>query len=118
MKYDPSLIKVEEVEIDGKKIPIQRIPAGMHGPNGGIISDHEVDDSEEDFEDFISDDPSVYKEYIDYVEEGADPDSDEVRAYKDTIESEEMKAIKLLDSADYEEDSDDLFEEVEFEYED
>ncbi len=33
MHYDPSKIKEEFVEIDGKKIPIYKIPAGMSGPN-------------------------------------------------------------------------------------
>jgi Ribonuclease G/E len=118
MKYDPSLIKVEEIEINGKKIPIQKIPAGMHGPNGGIISDYEDSYSEEDYEEFTAEDPSVFKEYSEYLDDGADPDSDEVRAYKDDLELKEVKSAKLLDSLDYEEEFDDeILVDIEIEYE-
>lgn len=108
MKYDPSLIKTEVVEIGGKKVTVERIPTGMHGPNGGLAFEFEDTFSEEDYEEFTSDDPSVYKEFLEYTEEGVEPDSDEVRAYKNDLELEEVKSMKLLDSVELEEEYDEF----------
>jgi hypothetical protein len=33
MHYDPTKIEEETIEINGKKIPLFKIPAGMSGPN-------------------------------------------------------------------------------------
>lgn len=58
--YDESQIEVDYMEIDGKKVPIQKIPEGMSGPNGKPEykkSDDEdpiVTDDEDDFEKIIS----------------------------------------------------------------
>lgn len=117
MKYDPSQIKTDYVEINGKKVPIQRIPAGMHGPNGPISTSYDDSFSEEDYEDFTADDPQIYKEYREYMEDGVDPDCDEVRQYKDDIELEKIKSSRLLDIIDSDEvfDEDFVYEEIETE---
>lgn len=88
MKYDPSLIESETVVVDGKEIPFYRIPTGMHGPNGAIpyMNYDEQEDDQIDLD--FSKEPTLRKEFSEYMEEGLDPDSDEIRTIKEQIEKE------------------------------
>lgn len=90
MRYDPALIELKEETINGQKIKIQVIPSGMCGPNGPILTSNDVfDNSEEDKDNIynkISKNESLLKEYTDYVNEGIEPDSDEINEIKDKIE--------------------------------
>lgn len=101
MKYDASLIEIDYVEIDGKKIKFEKIPTGMNGPNGPISTPIDQEE-EEDFTKIFADNPGLYKEYTEYVDEGEEPDSDEVRAIKEEIEKDQTEGI--LDTIDLEEE--------------
>ncbi len=96
MKYDPSLIETETIIIDGKEVPYQRIPAGMHGPNGAIpYTNYNEDEDEIEITIDTQKDPVTEKEFLEYMEEGIDPDSDEIRTIKEQIEKEHCE--ELLD---------------------
>lgn len=56
MHYDPTKIEEQVIEINGKKVPLYKIPAGMSGPNAyrlyenaGAEDKPEEDDDEVDF---------------------------------------------------------------------
>ena len=66
MHYDPSKIEKETIEIDGKKIPLFKIPTGMSGPNAYKLyentnGEEPQDDSEEEIE-FLPQKVSCYDE--------------------------------------------------------
>ena len=92
MQYDKSLIEVSYVTVNGQKVRYEKIPKGMNGPNGPIsgLSEREEDDDLKGL--FLSND-KAYKEYSEYVDEGVEPDSDEVRAIKEEIEREQAEEI-------------------------
>lgn len=46
MHYDPSKIEVEYVEVDGKKIPLYKIPPGMSGPNSQKFYENQSGETE------------------------------------------------------------------------
>jgi len=104
MKYDPTLIETKEVERNGKKVKIQVIPTGMSGPNVTVVPGEEVfntEDNEEDDYTKITKDENLLKEFNEYVNEGVDPDSDEVRTIKDKIEKDHLFE-EIVEEEDYE----------------
>ena len=48
MNYDPDKIKVEYIEINGKKVPVYKIPTGMVGPNATKLAEVSYGDDEEE----------------------------------------------------------------------
>ena len=48
MKYDESQIEIEYIVVDGKKIPVYKIPKGMSGPNPIKFYEDEVTEVDED----------------------------------------------------------------------
>lgn len=77
MHYDESKIKKEYVKINGKKIPIYKIPTGMSGPNVGKINDNEYVELPDQNESFEIDQPKnkIYDEdniYIDNTDKFID----------------------------------------------
>lgn len=102
MKYDASLIETDFIEIDGKKVKVEKIPTGMNGPNGPPPALSNFDD---DFVDeAFTEDSETYRDFTDYVDEGIEPDSDEVRELKEEIESKQIQEILDLDTVDLEEE--------------
>lgn len=109
MKYDASLIETSTITVGGKKIPFQRIPAGMNGPNGPIMVPGNLDNEETEVSETerITGDKDLAKELEYYVNEGLEPDSDEVRAIKEEIErehSEELLELVDTDETEVEEE--------------
>jgi len=51
MNYDPDKIKTEYVVIDGKKIPLQKIPTGMIGPNATRLAESSYTNDETESKD-------------------------------------------------------------------
>ena len=103
MKYDASLIQTETININGKKVEMQRIPAGMSGPNGPchVNTRYEEDDSLTELG--IKGDPALVRELDEYMEEGIEPDSDEVRAIKEEIEKEHFgELLEVVEDDDLE----------------
>lgn len=47
MNYDPDKIKVEHIEINGKKVPVYKIPTGMVGPNATKLAEVSYNDNED-----------------------------------------------------------------------
>ena len=67
MHYDESKIKKEFIKINGKKVPVFKIPTGMSGPNAFRISDSdyiEPTDNDHDDSDLSLDRPNnkIYDE--------------------------------------------------------
>ena len=85
MHYDASLIETSTITVDGKDIPFHRVPAGMSGPNGAPAP---ITEDERETTGF---DPVIAKELESYINDGEDPDSDEVRAIKEEIEKEQSE---------------------------
>lgn len=91
MKYDPSLIETTTEIINGQEIQVQKIPCGMSGPNGPVSSTYE--ETEDDYAYDFSGDPALERELESYMNEGEEPDSDEIRAIKEEIEKEQFDDI-------------------------
>lgn len=102
MKYDPSLIEETVEVIGGREVKVQKIPAGMPGPNGAFASSYFEEDEDDSYDALES--KEAFKEYEDYVNEGTEPDDDEVRGIKEEIEKE--MSLDLLDPLEEEDDED------------
>jgi len=99
MRYDKKMIERKKETINGKEVEVQLIPQGMSGANGRFISSTLESDS--DYEALvIPENSSLQKEYSEYLDEGIEPDSDEIRAIKEVIEKEHTG--ELLDSLEIE----------------
>ena len=74
MKYDEDQIKVEYIEIEGKKVPIYRVPTGMCGPNQIKFYD-EVDIPENEEDEDSTDIKSIEElseSSVNYIDEDVD----------------------------------------------
>ena len=101
VNYDLTQIKYRKEIINGEEVVIQMVPVGMRGPGKRKLNPRSGKDSGEDKVEesgTVNSDPRLYKEYQEYMEEGMDPDSDEIRRIKDKIESDQ--SYDLLDEAE------------------
>jgi len=67
----------------GQEVDVEVIPEGVSGLKNKVLSDFYIEQNDYDEESPIDYDE---KDYINYIEEGIDPDLDEVRDFKDEIE--------------------------------
>ena len=72
MHYDETKIIKDFIIIDGKKVPLQKIPTGMAGPNASKIADAEYIEAADAEEDFTVENNSnkVFDEENVYMDEG------------------------------------------------
>jgi len=104
MKYDASLIETKTTTIDGQEVLVQKIPAGMSGPNGPCHANSRYEEEDDSADLGIKDDPILAKELDEYMEEGIEPDSDEIRAIKEEIEKEHFgELLEVIEDDDSEE---------------
>ena len=71
-----------------REILIGVYPPGVSGSPERKIYSSDFEENEETIMKRINNDVVFHKEYTEYVEEGIDPDSDELRKLKDDIEEE------------------------------
>ena len=96
MQYDENLITKKTIIRDGVEYEIEVIPTGMSGANVTLPYTKEYDDEDEGNAGEISNiNKENIKEYTDYINEGLDPDSDEIREIKNKIERDH--SYQLLD---------------------
>lgn len=93
MISDTEIIETRIEVINGKKVEVQIIPAGISGVNGVLTTSYF--EEEEDFTIPVND-LAMEREVTEYLDEGIEPDSDEALAVKQDIEREQ--SVRLLDS--------------------
>ena len=72
MHYDESKITKEWITINGKKVPLLKVPTGMAGPNASKIADAEYIEAAETEEDFTveNNNNKIFDEENLYMDEG------------------------------------------------
>lgn len=100
MKFDKSKIKKKNVTIEGenaygcreekRRVTIEVVPPGMSGSNAEAKTyDSGIELEDEDtVMKKINSNAILHKEYVEYIEEGIEPDSDDLRNLKEDIEED------------------------------
>lgn len=79
-------IKFREEVINGKKVKVQIIPFGMSGVSHPVdLTDFEDEEESPKYAKILNS-KELSREYFDYLDEGIEPDADEIRDIKESVE--------------------------------